>query len=246
MYDPVQDGIEKSTLRVSHQELRPPAAIANIVHNFWELKTDQMLADDFCLHAIPDACVNILFNQLDTDIAGVTALRTRYEALNLGKQFHYVGIQFYPGVWQGDLNETSDSYVGSAYKGELPLITTNETMSGLSFSSQQTVLTDLAQQFIAEKRVAINPVTEAILSNIASIHTVADMAETVRLSPRQLQRIMKRSTNLSPHDFLKVLRLQHSFKQHYQDLYTDQSHFIHCFRKITGYTPAEYYRKFDV
>jgi YesN/AraC family two-component response regulator len=43
-----------------------------------------------------------------------------------------------------------------------------------------------------------------------------------------------------------VLRMQQSFKQHYLDLYADQSHFIHSFRKITGYTPAKYVNKFDV
>jgi len=28
--------------------------------------------------------------------------------------------------------------------------------------------------------------------------------------------------------------------------YADQSHFIHSFRKATGYTPGKYSRKFDV
>jgi len=89
-------------------------------------------------------------------------------------------------------------------------------------------------------------VTAAILSNLDSIQTVADMAAITNMSPRQLQRTLKKSTGFSPHDLLKVLRLQQSFKQHYLDTYTDQSHFIHSFRKITGYTPAQYYRKFRV
>jgi hypothetical protein len=33
--------------------------------------------------------VNILLNQVETNIAGVTALRTKAEVLNLGKSFHY-------------------------------------------------------------------------------------------------------------------------------------------------------------
>ena len=140
---------------------------------------------------------------------GVTALRTTYEVLNLGKEFHYVGIQFFPGVWQGNQSE-------------------------------------LVSELIERKLVAVNPVTAAILANLEEIQTVADMAEITQMSSRQLQRTLKKSTGFSPHDFLKVLRLQQSFKQHYLDAYTDQSHFIHSFRKITGYTPAEYFRKFDV
>ena len=91
-----------------------------------------------------------------------------------------------------------------------------------------------------------NVVTEKILTNIDDIHTVADMAAVTGVSPRQLQRMLKQTTGFSPHDLLKVLRLQQSFKQHYLELYADQSHFIHSFRKITGYTPAKYANKFDV
>lgn len=97
MYDPIKDGIEKTACWVRYTEDKPPASLSSWVHCYWELKTETALADDFCLHAIPDACVNILFNQADPDIAGITALRTTCEVLNLGKSFHYVGIQLLPG-----------------------------------------------------------------------------------------------------------------------------------------------------
>ena len=246
MYDPVKDGVDKTVESVQYTESKPTGPLSEFVHSFWELKTETKLPEDFCLHALPDACVNILFNQLDTRIAGVTALRTTYEVLNLGKEFHYVGIQFLPGVWQGDQDDTTDSFVGTPYVGDLPLIETSTEIAKLDFSSKQLALSKLAHQLIEQKRIAINVVTAKILSNLESIQTVADMATATNMSARQLQRTLKQSTGFSPHDFLKVLRLQQSFKQHYLDTYTDQSHFIHSFRKITGYTPAQYYRKFDV
>ena len=246
MYDPIQDGIEKTIQSVSYQEVKPPNIFSELVHNYWELKTDIKLAEDFCLHALPDACVNILFNQKDTKIAGVTALRTTYAELNLGKDFHYVGIQFLPGVWQGNQNETADSFVGTPYIGNLPLVDTSNQLKEGGLSAKQSVLSELVVQLIDRKLIAVNAVTAKILANLASIQSVSDMATITGISSRQLQRILKKSTGFSPHDFLKVLRLQQSFKQHYLDSYTDQSHFIHSFRKITGYTPAEYYRKFDV
>jgi len=246
MYNPVHDGIAKTVQQVSYQEAQPPSFLAELVHNFWELKTAAELADDFSLHAIPDACVNILLNQRDTRIAGVTALRTTYQTLNLGREFHYVGIQFFPGVWQGAQSDTTDSYVGTPYLGNLPLISTSNALTELDFCAKQPVLSRLVQQLIKQGLVAVNPVTAKILAKIERMHTVADMAATTHMSPRQLQRILKKSTGFSPHDFLKVIRLQQSFQQHYLNSYTDQSHFIHSFRKITGYTPTAYYRKFDV
>ena len=246
MYEPVKDGVDKTVVSVVYTEDKPPDHLSNHVHSFWELRTEKQLPDDFCLHALPDACVNILFNQLNTEIAGITALRTTYEVLNLGREFHYVGIQFFPGVWQGNLADTTDSFVGTAYQGELPLIETSNEMSGLNFQGKQLSLSNLVDQLVDKKLADINPITDKILANIDNIQSVTDMAKATQMSARQLQRTLKRATGFSPHDFLKVLRLQQSFRQHYLETYSDQSHFIHSFRKITGYTPAEYFRKFDV
>ncbi|MGQ0710769.1 MAG: helix-turn-helix domain-containing protein [Rhodoferax sp.] len=246
MYNPIQDGIEKSAHAVRYTEALPPGHLSGLVHCYWELKTEAELTEDFCLHAIPDACVNILFNQVDTAIAGVTALRTRYEVLNLGKSFHYVGIQLLPGVWQGNREEIADEFVGTPYAGELPLIATSKELAHRDFPAKQDVMSALVQWFIDARLVVRNPVTEKILANLDDIRTVSDMAAVVCLSPRQLQRTLKQATGLPPHDLLKVLRIQQSFRQHYLDWYADQSHYIHSFRKVTGYTPAKYIDKFDV
>lgn len=94
--------------------------------------------------------------------------------------------------------------------------------------------------------IAPNPVTAAILTNLDEIHSVSDMAEVAALSPRQLQRTLKATTGFAPHDLLKVLRVQHSFRQDYLRSFTDQSHFTHSFRKLTGYTPGQFKKTFDV
>jgi AraC-like DNA-binding protein len=246
MYSPIRDGMEKTVRSVRYTEAKPPSQLSGLVHCFWELKTERALSEDFCLHALPDACVNILFNQADTNIAGVTALRTTYEVLNLGKTFHYVGIQFFPGVWQGNPEEIADRFVGTPYSGQLPLIQTSNEMVKLDFTAKQSVLSDLVQRLIDEKLVVANAITQKILTNLDDVHTVTDMAAMTGMSPRQLQRTLKKTTGFSPHDLLKVLRLQQSFKQHYLESYSDQSHFVHSFRKITGYTPTRYADKFDV
>lgn len=246
MYNPVKDGIEKTVRSVQYTEAKPPSDLSEFVHCFWELKTDNDLADDFHLHVLPDACVNILFNMRDTKIAAITALQTTYEVLNLGKRFHYIGIQLLPGVWQGNREEIFDGFVDTPYAGSLPLIEISDKLATLGFAAQQAVLAELIRQLIEEKVVVANAITAQILTNIENIHTVADMAVFTGMSPRQLQRTIKQTTGFSPHDLLKVLRLQNSFGRDYQVAYTDQSHFIHSFRKITGYTPAVYAKKFDV
>ena len=247
MYTPVKDGIEKTTQSVEYTEAEPPRDVAGLVHCFWELKTTAPLTSDFQLHAVPDACVDIMFNEIDMTIAGVTALRTTYEVLNLGRDFHYVGIQFLPGVWQGNRDEIAYEYIGTSYAGTLPLIETNHKMAGLDFAGKQQIMTELVQNLASKETVMPNPVTAEILAHLDDIHSVADMAKVASVSPRQLQRTLKQSTGFAPHDLLKVLRLQRSFTARPNlNAYADQAHFIRSFRAITGYTPKRYFGKFQV
>ncbi len=245
MYDPVKDGVEKSVESVVYTEALPPAELADLVHCYWELRTETELETDFTLHAMPDACVNLLFDLADTRIAGVTALATTHTSLNLGRSFHYRGVQFFPGVW-GDPDQSVDHYVGEPYQGALPLVETNERIAGLDFEASHTVLSEFVENLRRDGVVVANPVTSAILGRLHEIHSVADMAEAAALSPRQLQRTLKKTTGFSPHDFLKVLRVQQSFRADYLLSFADQSHFTHSFRYVTGYTPKRFNQTFDV
>lgn len=246
MYDPVKDGVPKAAQSVVYAEARPSAALGELVHCFWELRTDVDLVEDFTLHAMPDACVNLLFNQLDPRIAGVTQLHTTHTTLELGRSFHYAGIQFFPGVWRGDPDASVDHYVGQPYRGDLPLVEVGRAAASLSFDRKATVFCEFVESLLDAGLVAPNPVTARILRSIDHIHSVGDMAATAALSPRQLQRTLKATTGFTPHDLLKVLRLQHSFRQDYLLSFSDQSHFTRSFRALTGHTPGRFKKLFDV
>ncbi|MCZ4274071.1 helix-turn-helix domain-containing protein [Maritalea porphyrae] len=246
MYDPKGNGKEKTIQAVQFTELEPPEHLRGIVHRFLELKTDGVLPQDYRFHALPDACTYIVFDQLNRDVAGVTKLRASSEELNLGREFHFINIRFLPGVWQSALAPVTYGMVDHPYGGELPLVETNRAMGQLSFAEKQSVLSDFVERLIDDELVVSNPVTEKIFHRLDEIYSVADMATAANLSARQLQRVLKRTTGFTPHDFLKVLRLQQALRGEPSLSYADQSHFIHSFRKATGYTPGKYSKKFDV
>lgn len=246
MYDPKGNGKDKTVQSVQFAEAEPPDHLRGIVHRFLELKTDGTLSDDYRFHALPDACAYIVFDQLNPKITGVSKLRAASEELNLGKAFHYVNIRFLPGVWQGDREEVAYGMVNTTYSGDLPLNEINRQLSKRDFIDQQSVLSGFVDRLVESKQVLANPVTEKIFQNLDRIHTVSDMAAVSELSTRQLQRTLKRTAGFAPHDFLKVLRLQQTLNGNDASSYADQSHFIHSFRKATGYTPGKYSRKFDV
>lgn len=246
MYDPVKDGVAKTVEGVVYTEVPPPASLGELVHCFWELKSVSDLDEDFTLHAVPDACVNLLFDQLDPRIAGVTQLQTTLTSLDLGRSFHFAGIQFFPGVWRGDPDASVDHYVGEPYEGDLPLVEVGEAAADHDLVGKTTVFSEFVTRLLGDGLVAPNPVTAAILTNLDQIYSVGDMAEVAALSPRQLQRSLKATTGFTPHDLWKVLRVQHSFRNDHLLLFSDQSHFTHSFRNMTGYTPGRFKKTFDV
>ncbi len=246
MYSPVRDGIEKSIVGVSREEVCSTDDLADFVDNYWEIKSLFPLKEDFVLHAIPDACVNIMFNEIDISISGVTALQTSCVALNLGRAFHYVGIQFLPGVWHARNESLADNFVGDAYTGKLPLSEVNQKMAHLDFQGKQLVMADFVRDLVKANFVQKNQVCASLLANVERIHSVSEMAEVAGLSPRQLQRKLKQWTGFLPHDFLKVIRLQQAMKHGFPVYFADQSHFIHSFHSMTGYTPGRFFKKFDV
>lgn len=246
MYNPIKDGFHKNSNSVRYNQTEAPDELKSFVHNYWEMKTLDVLERDFFLHVIPDACINILFDLQDTRIAAITYRETEYITLNLGKKFHFAGIQLFPGVWNGSKGEIQSALVDSPYQGKLPLQNIGNKLSKLQFEDFSPILSEFIRLLISEKTIVKNIVTERILSDLDTIESVEDMAASANISTRQLQRKLKETTNFSPHDFLKILRLQQSFRSNYLDFFVDQSHFIHNFKKITGYTPKEFFKTFDV
>jgi len=246
MYDPKGNGKDRAVQSVHFVEAAPPFHLRGIVHRFLELKTLSALPEDYRFHALPDACAYLVFDQLDCRITGASTLRGTSEEFSLGKTFHFVNIRFLPGVWQSGGEPMSYGMVDKPYTGDLPLVEINADLSERTFADQQPILARLVDFLVENKIVVVNPVTEKILQNIDAIASVADMALVSGVSARQLQRTLKRTTGFAPHDFLKVLRLQQALNGRDRWSYADQSHFIHSFRKATGYTPGRYSRKFDV
>lgn len=243
MYEPIGNSRERTVSQVLFEEAEPPAHLSDVVHRFLDLRTDRALEADYRFHALPDACTYAVFDQRRPEVAGITRLKASSQELNLGRDFHFTNIRFLPGVWQGDV---AYGLVDSPYGGALPLKQLNEGLIVKDFAAKQAVLTRFVEGLLENGDVVANPVTRAIFGRLEDVFSVADMAEVAGLSARQLQRVLKATTGFAPHDFLKVLRLQQSLLGEPSLSYADQSHFIHSFKKATGYTPGQFSKKFDV
>lgn len=245
-YEPKGHTCAKTETIVHFYEAPPPSHLSDIVHRYLELRTDGPLSQDYRFHALPDACTYVVFNQNEPEVAGVTKLRTKSEEFNLGRSFHYVNIRFLPGVWQMNDDLVTYGPIDAPYDGTLPLVDVNRRLTGMDFDAKQAVLTELVEDLVARRLLMPNSLVQQILAGLEDINSVQDMASLSQVSPRQLQRILRKTTDLAPHDFLKVLRLQKALSGDETDRYADQSHFIRSFRSATGYTPGRYAKKYDV
>jgi AraC-like DNA-binding protein len=243
MYHPIQPGIPKA-LRdsVNYEEFPPTASFEDVVYCFWRLNTKGRLEANFDYLVLPDGCVDVLFDlgeSPDFEGALVMTPSIRAEKLSLGKSFSYVGIRFWPGVWQdcaqdivGNLREI-DGLRGYSFRDvRKQLIASDDAVVKM-------VLENLVKALSQLKVVKNNPLTEILLDNSAS--SVEYYIQTTNYSRRQLQRIIKDQLGYSPHDFIKILRFQEALQSKTFDKYADQSHFIRECKRITGLTPQELY-----
>lgn len=244
MYHPHQNGIMQATQEVRYFETKPPDTVAHLVYCFWTLKTDRHLARDFLYRVLPDACVDIVFRIDRYERAIIMTPATTATEIDLGREFYYVGIRLLPGVWRGPIKGVVGGQIEVDKIGEKLVAEVVDALRDASSIKQSSVLTELIikNRNLFQRHECI----AKIIAQCNMIKNVSDMAAAANLSPRQLQRLLKQATGFSPHDFLKVIRLQQTFTNDYRLFYADQSHFINSFRLATGYTPGQYKQVFRV
>lgn len=245
MYKPIQPGIEsKFKHSVLYNEQRPQQANADAVYCLWELRTLNTLRDSFSYLILPDVCIDIVFDvSLKPTFSDALIMTPSITAttINLGKEFSYVGIRFLPGAWHKKSQHIA---------GRQDFVSTLATQDMTHFSRQLSDKSNFSQQIILlEQLVSICKDTGAIrangwlqrlLANFEHIHTVDDISKITGYSRRHLQRIFKEQAGYNPHDFLKIIRFQQAFIKKSPNTYTDQSHYIHQFKDITGVTPKTF------
>lgn len=244
-YNPKGHAKLKDADLISFRESKPPPSLEKLVHRFIEIKTLAPLSEEYRFHALPDACTYAIFDQLNPEITGISQLRIKSQEFCLGKSFHFVNIRFYPAVWQS-LEELMFGQIYTKYTGKLPLIVFNNRLRNQCFDAKLNILSNFVILLKEQGIILENTMTIRLLSNVDEIESVKDMANCVGKSPRQFQRILKRTTGMTPRDFLKILRIQKSLTGHPLDNYADQSHFIRSLREMTGHTPKTFEHKYDV
>lgn len=244
-YTPRQNGIAKENASsLCYTETEPADSARELVYCFWELKTAAPLAKNFRYIVVPDACIDIVFD-LRRGVVLIMTPHTSSEQIDLGVDFHYVGIRLHPGVYQGDLSQIIGGTLNVDTLGGERIAGIAHRLANMTFAEQQRELAVLVQKMASVGTLASNTLIAQLISH-ADTGNINDIARALGVSERQLRRNVRTATGFSPRELFKIINFQRSFTIDWTELYADQSHYIHSFRQITRQTPKQYERSYDV
>jgi len=117
------------------------------------------------------------------------------------------------------------------------------------------IIKNCLDQYSVDLRM--DTVVQLIEDQITDQLRVVDLADKMNMSPKSMERWIKKQFNLSPKELLQVMRFEHvshELKNQPKSKlidsiaygYYDQSHFIKECRKITGYSPKDFFSRMEL
>lgn len=248
-YHPLQTGINvKLGKSIYYNEHKADNSLVGIVHCFWTLKTIQPLDTNFVYTVMPDACIDFVFDVAGSTPPIVMTPSVSVEMLDLGTEFHYIGVRFKPGVLTKDIDV--HSLIGN--QKELQGIFSRQVnLDDVSIRTAQTerqhyeILDTFTLKLIDSCIVERNGFIENVLRGIQYGLTVDEVADKVGYSSRQLQRKVTEETGFSPVQLRRIVRFQSVLSSgDYELRFADQSHLIKEFKAFTGLSYAKFAQDF--
>ena len=242
MYRPLQPGIDSSQWDNVLYDEQPSESQLAAVHCYWQLLTTHELKTPFYYEVLPDGCVDIVFEAGKASTGIVMTPSKRVEVIDLGTQFHYIGIRLSVGYWTRNPEVLDKQISLSEFASTDKIAVPYQLEVDGSIAMLDTVVAHLQQAGL----IRTNSISSQIARSIASIRSVDDMAAISGYSARQLQRIILEETGLSPRGLLSILRFQ-DVVRHPHDTwrYSDESHVSRDYAAKTNKTRREFRTTFD-
>jgi len=257
-YKPIQPTVSVNDNEISYQEIQPNKEIENFVYCFWELKTQNLLKQNYNYRVVSDGCIDIFFDRKQPTENFVMGFCRKFVQFPIGKEFDYIGIRFLPSAFphlfgvdaktlsnqSQELNNVSpifSEWISSKIKPTDSFEEITEILNDkiIGFSKKQSINYD--NRFLDSLNL--------IFKRNGFLNTEIDLNKG--LSPRQLRRIFNLYIGTTAKSFSNVVRFQYilnakpskqSLKENklYFDVgFFDQAHFIKTFKTFYGVTPSE-------
>lgn len=254
-YSPCQGNV---AYKDAYKHFLPPSPLNHWVQSFWQLNVP---LGNFSYHSVPDNSVDWIINLNCPEENFIVSPFLSSIAFELTGPAAYFGIRFcllgHQALMTTPLGEwgTLDNSNIIAAKDLLPDSVLNATFESLKqptgFDScchnVSTILLSAVKTPNIDSRLAYF-IRYCHKHTASSIRLSDKQCSEFGLSARQLRRLSHLYLGLTPKDFARVIRFQHTLKSMifggcktaWQDHYYDQPHYIREFKRLSGFTPIEF------
>lgn len=248
-------------LPMTYAEYEPAAEVGRLIAGYWTFAIDAGAGDIGPLGAPPDGCVALTW-RLGAGEIYLTGAHTQWRRILARSGDRMFGVRFWPGAAAALLPISPADY-------REQVVPANDLPGFRRFAALTRALDrcgdDVEAVRVADRHLAMliegapQP-DEAIMRTLARIVracgncTVAELARSEGLSPRQLRRRFLASAGLPPKDFARIWRWRCAAvgMSGLEDTdwtalaaeygYADQPHMVREFRHAIGLTPKNYLR----
>lgn len=257
---------------LGYRQFRPSLPLRPFVQCYWIIQQDNPLRPQQEEYLHPDGALGIMFNLGDELRLRGETMRPSYfldgpntstNKLTLHGRVHTIGIRFHPGgahpFLKLPLHELSETTLALDDFG--PRSHFEEIYSRLVEAPSTTAKIQLLDQWLYQHLQAAANIRPEIQQSLHLLQqqqgqsTIPDIATTLHISQRQLERLFKRWIGLSPKKYASLLRVAQARRilksttaettadAAYLAGFYDQSHLIREFKAVEGITPMTYRQK---
>jgi AraC-like DNA-binding protein len=243
-------------LRVSRHT--PSSALAPFIAYYWMVSWDLRGRPPHLQETLPHPNIYLVFEDNRLTICGVsTGKFTRI----LENQDFAFGIKFRPGGFRPFMHSSASSLTDRIVAANYVFGPDGDGLEAALISSRGkdamiSAVEAFFLRYVPEPDESVE-LADRLVGQILhqpQIKTVDDLADQTGLSKRSVQRLFREYVGIPPKWVIRRYRLHELIERleagdllNWSDLavdlgYFDQSHLIHDFRSITGYSPADYQR----
>ncbi len=267
--------LKETNLHKKYLRIEPPKILRSYIKFFFTI--EEALLPDYSIHcSLADCCCEMIFcyksrfhiilPSNETESAFSSAIygpSNHFSKFYLEDNFSIFGVHFYPHAlfkfFSSPAVEMKNQVIDLIMLlGKEGKILEEKIMSAKNNTQRIEIITDFFTQRLYKNPFRHQHIVNFInnLINYQQPCSIQSFVSNLNLSRRQVERLFKEYTGLSPKSFLSLLKFRTAIETYltkktsltelaYNCNYYDQSHFIHDFYRFSGYKPKAYFESIN-
>ncbi|MFV0389324.1 MAG: helix-turn-helix domain-containing protein [Pyrinomonadaceae bacterium] len=250
-----------------YSEEQPSKNVAHFVQSFWEFRASEHIKSPIMHRVFPDGCLSLIYFRNPYAAIKrliICSINRKSIAVPITAGDQIWGMRIFSDVTFAYLNRKPPQFASSPFNRETAGTRYSEQLwTQLNASDNFCDAIEAFERYSRKYGVAANKVDKQLRSATNSLLKadeglrISELARSIGISERQLERKFKKATGLTPKQFAMICRFRSTAIDLVQNAKTDwavravklgfadQSHLIKNFNELTGTSPQEFTENLD-